>query len=106
MVTLAKPNPQAMKAGKNGGYGAPKASLLKITAANADRFATEIINRLQEFIFFEQSYSQLTFLAEGRQDTPLKPDEEKLHSKIDKLNRLFEDHLNSIEQPVPVKNGA
>lgn len=25
--------------------------------------------------------------------------DEKLHSKIDKLNRIFEDHLNSIEQP-------
>ena len=31
-------------------------------------------------------------------------DEEKLHSKIDKINRALEDHLNSIEQPVPNKN--
>lgn len=66
MLNLAKPNKGIlrMQKGGKGAYGAPKANMLKITSGNSERLANEIMKILQEFIFFEQSYSQFNFLSD------------------------------------------
>jgi hypothetical protein len=67
---------------------------------------------LSDFLFFEQNYFSFGFLndlqkslqnpiTDSVRQSPL-VDEEKLHSKLDKFNKMLQDHLNSIEQPVPV----
>jgi hypothetical protein len=66
MTVLARPNPaivQAAKAGQSG-YGMPKSNSVRITAGNAEKYASEVIRILQEFLFFEQNYCSLVFLGE------------------------------------------
>lgn len=78
----------------------PKSNTAKITPGNAEKYASEVLRILQEFLFFEQNYCSFVFLGEPQSkqnasigDVPKKDmsfsEEEKLHSKIDKINKLF-----------------
>jgi len=42
----------------------PKSNTTKITPGNAEKYASEVLRILQEFLFFEQNYCSFVFLGE------------------------------------------